>query len=32
VAAYVARYAGKDVAGYRVSFLEYDWTLNAQGK
>ena len=32
VAAYVAQYAGKDVAGYRVSFLEYDWTLNAQGK
>jgi hypothetical protein len=32
VAAYVARYAGKDVAGYRVSYLEYDWTLNAQGK
>ena len=32
VPAYVARYVGKDVAGYRVSYLEYDWTLNAQGK
>jgi hypothetical protein len=30
--AYVARYAGKDLAGYRVSYLEYDWTLNARGK
>ena len=32
VPAYIARYAGKDVAGYRVSYLDYDWTPNAQGK
>jgi hypothetical protein len=30
VPAYVARYCGKDVAAYRVSYVEYDWTLNAQ--
>ena len=32
VPAYIARYAGKDVAGYRVSYLEYDWSLNARPK
>jgi hypothetical protein len=32
VPAYLARYAGKDVAGYRVSYLEYDWKLNARSK
>jgi hypothetical protein len=30
--AYLARYAGKDLAGYRVSYLEYDWKLNAPAK
>jgi len=30
VPAYVARYAANDVAGYRVSYLEYDWKLNAR--
>ena len=32
VPAYIARFAGKDLSGYRVSFLEYDWSLNAQRK
>lgn len=26
--AYVSHYAGKDVSGYTVSFLQYDWRLN----
>jgi hypothetical protein len=30
VPAYIARVAGKDLAGYRVSYLEYDWKLNAR--
>ena len=28
IAAYVGKYAGRDVRGYRVTFLEYDWSLN----
>jgi hypothetical protein len=32
VPAYIARIAGKDVAGYRVSYLEYDWKLNVRSK
>ena len=32
VPAYLARYAGKDLTGYRVSYLEYDWKLNARPK
>ena len=32
VPAYLARYAGKNVAGYRVSYLDYDWKMNARGK
>ena len=32
VPAYLARYAGKDFTGYRVSYLEYDWKLNARPK
>ena len=32
VAAYVAKYLGRDVSGCRVSHLEYDWTLNARPK
>lgn len=27
--AYVSRYLGRDVEGYAVKFLEYDWRLNA---
>jgi hypothetical protein len=30
VRAYITKYAGKDVAGYRVSYLEYDWQLNGR--
>ena len=29
---YISRYAGRDVAGYRISYLDYDWTLNAPTK
>ena len=32
VPGYVSRYAGQDVSGYRVTFLEYDWSLNAAEK
>lgn len=31
LAGYVSRYLGRDARGYRVEFLEYDWTLNAVG-
>jgi hypothetical protein len=24
----ISRYSGKDVSGYKLEFLEYDWTLN----
>jgi hypothetical protein len=29
VPAYVGKVLGQDLTGYRVSFLEYDWSLNA---
>ena len=29
VPAYVGRVLGRDLSGYRVTFLEYDWSLNA---
>lgn len=32
VAGYVSKYLGRDVSGYAVSFLEYDWTLNDAGR
>jgi hypothetical protein len=32
LARWVSDKIGRDVSGYRVEFLEYDWTLNAQAK
>jgi hypothetical protein len=29
IVAYVSQYAGRDLSGYTVSFLDYDWSLNA---
>ena len=32
VVEYVGKFVGRDLAGYEVTWLEYDWTLNAQPK